>query len=219
MMRPTRVTRGSSFCAQTALPPTSASIRIERNLDDVERLAVEADAALAVEGGALALQLHRERGQTRSAARSAAGCSEADDDVEQPLADARQPPPGGKAVGEDQPGGIEAVEVDPAGLALEEGGEIVDVRRPVVLIRSRSLSGSALRRLLEREHDLAGAEAEQMIGQAGDVVAVDRRGRPRTAPSFMPTKPTTAKPAPLRRGQRLDPRRARRRRRAPARAA
>ena len=28
--RPTRVMRGSSFCAQTALPPTSASTRIER---------------------------------------------------------------------------------------------------------------------------------------------------------------------------------------------
>ena len=50
--------------------------------------------------------------------------------------------------------------------------------------------------LLQRQHDLAGVQREQMIGQACDVVAVDRRLRPPTAPSFMPTKPTTAKPAP-----------------------
>jgi hypothetical protein len=31
MIAPTRVTRGSSFCAQTATPPTSASWRIERS--------------------------------------------------------------------------------------------------------------------------------------------------------------------------------------------
>ena len=72
--------------------------------------------------------------------------------------------------------GIEAVEIDAPGLALEEGRDFVDVDAGG-LDPQQVLQRQRVAPLLERQHHFARAEPEQVIGQAGDVVAVDRGGR------------------------------------------
>ena len=129
----------------------------------------------------------------------------ADGDVEQPLADARQPPPGRKAVREDQPGGVEAVEIDAPGLALEEARKIahLDARR---LDPQQVVERQRVAPLLHRQHHLARAQREQMIGQAGELGAVDGRGD-RAGAVVHADEADHREAGAARGGQRLDPRR------------
>ena len=63
MKRPTGVTRGSSFCAHTAPVSTSASTRMERNLNTVNSDAIETHPRLPVQHRTRRRQPHRQRRQ------------------------------------------------------------------------------------------------------------------------------------------------------------
>ena len=58
MMRPTRVTRGSSFVTSFAAAASLMSVYMERNLKTSTKLIVEAEALLPENHRALAFQFH-----------------------------------------------------------------------------------------------------------------------------------------------------------------
>ena len=175
-------------------------------LDDLERLAIEADPALPVKGRAPALQLHRDRrrGDDRPGQREN---EEADRNVEQPFPHSRKSAARGKSVREDQPGRVEAIEIDPPRFPLEEGREIIDFD-PRRLDPQQIGERQRVAPLLKRENDLAGANPFKVTGKILDGGAVD--GTVDRARAVVHANKANDREAGIRPPrERLDPRRAR----------
>ncbi|PAV93059.1 hypothetical protein WR25_03668 [Diploscapter pachys] len=167
LLRPDRVTRHLGILTHRA------------QLQNVEALVVQADAALAVEGGALRFEADRHRGQQDDRQREGEQ-HQTGDDVEGALEGARHHAARGETVREDQPRRVDRAEVDPPRLALEEAGDIgngdargADAQQ--VLQRQRVAA------FLQRQHHLGDLMVEDMRGEIGDGAARDRVGHHRLA--------------------------------------
>ena len=214
MKRPTRVTRGSSSLAQ----PRAAGLGIGAHRAQLEQRRTAGRRGRRAAGGRkpgprlssfTSSANSAISGKVSASSRPLAAMSN------RRLADARERAARREAVGEDQPAGIERVEIDPPGLALDEAGEVVDVD-PGGLDPQQVLERQRVAPFLEREHDLAGAEIGDEARQVVDRARAGSPARPRGWPSFMPTIADDGEAALGRARPALEPRRARRRRRAPA---
>src|SRR3546814_6234294 len=80
----------------------------------------------------------------------------------------------------DQPARIHAVQVDAAGLALQEGGDFIHMDAGG-LDAQQVAQRQGVAPLLQRQHHLAGGQADHEIGEVVDGVAVDRRSEEHTS--------------------------------------
>jgi hypothetical protein len=171
MNLPTRVTRGSSFCAHCA-PSASASVRIERSLITSNASPYSPTRSGGRRPGPWLSSFTRSANSTITGAVSGQQ-QRAGGDVEQALGARWTPRARRKPVGKDQPAGIDRIEIDPARLAFDEAGEIVDVDAGG-LDPQQILERQRIAPLLQRQHHFADA---QVLDEAGEVV--DRAARDR----------------------------------------
>ncbi len=132
----------------------------------LERLTIQPHPLLPEEGRAFAVQLHHQRKQ-RDHREGQQQQQPAGGDIEHALGNAGNRPTGGETVRKDQPAGIERIEIDPACLAFQEAGEVIDVhtRR---LHSHKVLERQRIAPLFQRQHHFGRAEI-------GDVARTDRQ--------------------------------------------
>ncbi len=138
-------------------------------LEQLEFLAVMADSGLAIESRAPAIELN-EQGENDDERRGQQQDQRGGGDIEAAFERARNRPAGRKAIGKDQPAGVQRIEIDTARLAFEKAREIVH-RNAGHLYPQQILERKRIAALFQREHDFGRVEPIDMLRQIGDILA------------------------------------------------
>ncbi len=139
---------------------------------EIERLTIEPDAGLTEKCRALAVDLHKD-GKKDNDRQGEREQQQAGGNVKNTLGRARHCAAGRETVRENQPARIDRVEIDPAGLALDERREFIDVDAGR-LDPQQILERQRVAPFLQRQHHFADPEILNIARQVADRIAVDR---------------------------------------------